>query len=1083
MIDNNSLPVPKLDGRDSNLITAQALELAHHYLPGWQAGPGDPARRMLDIFVRLMEILIQRLNKIPEKHFLSFLDMVNVEQKTGNPAEVPVTFLPAKSAPGGGHIPGGTRVATTQTDSTNAHVFETRSSFHATTAKLVKTIDVIPRTDKYKDLDPLPLPPEPQDIENQSGAVTALSPDAQDHEDIPHVLYIASQTLFGGNEKVILDLTLTLAGGDAGIFNSGNLKWRVYDKDKKKWSDNPLDANYSLESLPGTKKIRLSPFSGTAKSEVDGKEDFWIACFFYRQFSEESPIPGIKEIEGELLSIPPTGAGSPENSFAAKIDAAFANHTPVDPSAPIYPFGQRPQYGDTFYIASKQAFAPDVDTVTLVFTVYRYNDDEIIKRFQNMKNGTEEKITSGVQWQYMDNSGTWKTLSYFEHTLTVTRNSDSTFNKIAHAAVKFEEGVEVSNAHDEDGTLIPLEPGTSDTAKVILSGFNDIGLNVIDKEENYWIRAVVKRFTSYGKDAWVIPPTDPVNDPYIIIGPTFIPPIIENIDITYSRSPERIPVDAIHTENNFEFTLHKETRDSLTYGLPPFIPFESHPVGGNTRFFSQQPALYMGFDRDFGDVYISMFFHIDELRAETGYALEQGNPHIVWEYAADGYIWRPLDVTDNTADLTAAGTLAFTGPGDALKLTLFNHSLYWYRARLAEGAYYYPPIIKAIYLNTVMADNHTVLHEDIVIGSGNGQAGQQIKLVRTPVSGAQLWVREAEKPGEKDQLEDELITDDKDVGHDMGSPKTGVRVQWLRVSNFFSSGPRSRHYTLDAVNGIVTFGNGKNGMIPPAGKDNIIMTNYRTGGGEDANRDASPLAVKELKSSLPYIDKVFNIQYGVGGSNSWSMEDAKRFGPQSLKHRGRAVTTEDYEWMVLQNFSQVARAKCIPTRIPASGGSLVFTPGAATVIVVPKSSQSDPKKPQPSKGLLKNIRQLLAQNALGSIFQDIHVIGPGFEQIDINACVIPHTPGESSLVERRIIKNLEEFFHPLTGGEKKQGWPFGRNVYISEVYAVIERTDGVRFVEDAQFTGRPGQDFIEIGENSLGYSGSHSINMITRETD
>jgi hypothetical protein len=44
---------------------------------------------------------------------------------------------------------------------------------------------------------------------------------------------------------------------------------------------------------------------------------------------------------------------------------------------------------------------------------------------------------------------------------------------------------------------------------------------------------------------------------------------------------------------------------------------------------------------------------------------------------------------------------------------------------------------------------------------------------------------------------------------------------------------------------------------------------------------------------------------------------------------------------------------------------------------------------------------------------------------------------------------LAAFFHPLTGGPpefNQKGWPFGRDVYISEVYHVLEQAAGVDYV-------------------------------------
>jgi hypothetical protein len=46
----------------------------------------------------------------------------------------------------------------------------------------------------------------------------------------------------------------------------------------------------------------------------------------------------------------------------------------------------------------------------------------------------------------------------------------------------------------------------------------------------------------------------------------------------------------------------------------------------------------------------------------------------------------------------------------------------------------------------------------------------------------------------------------------------------------------------------------------------------------------------------------------------------------------------------------------------------------------------------------------------------------------------------------RIIRALKKFLHPLTGGPKGTGWPFGRNVNVSEIYELLDRLPEVDFV-------------------------------------
>jgi predicted phage baseplate assembly protein len=302
-----------------------------------------------------------------------------------------------------------------------------------------------------------------------------------------------------------------------------------------------------------------------------------------------------------------------------------------------------------------------------------------------------------------------------------------------------------------------------------------------------------------------------------------------------------------------------------------------------------------------------------------------------------------------------------------------------------------------------------------------------------------------------------------------------IWVRWLRVPNFRASGPRSRHYTLEAVTGEVTFGDGRNaGLTPPIGKDNIVVRELRAGGGEAANRIAVPLAIKELKTSLPFIDKVFNLSGAVGGAEAWTLDQIVELGPQAIKNRRRAVSTEDYVSITLQTFSQIARAKCLATRAPADGG-LVFKPGAVSVIVMPKGTE---RMPQPSKALLRRIEESLRRHALGAIASDIYALPPFYLPVAIAAKVHPAKPEDASLIERRIVQALDEFFHPLTGGEHGYGWPFGRSVYISEVFARIQRVPGVDHVVEATFVDQPALSRKDVGENVLVASGIHQIAIV-----
>ena len=59
---------------------------------------------------------------------------------------------------------------------------------------------------------------------------------------------------------------------------------------------------------------------------------------------------------------------------------------------------------------------------------------------------------------------------------------------------------------------------------------------------------------------------------------------------------------------------------------------------------------------------------------------------------------------------------------------------------------------------------------------------------------------------------------------------------------------------------------------------------------------------------------------------------------------------------------------------------------------------------------------------------------------------------------------IRAFLHPLTGGPQGTGWPFGRDVFASDVASVLESTPGVDVVPNLELLldGTPRGDRVEV---------------------
>lgn len=1063
---------PLLDARSAADILARAQDLAENvYLKGlWKGArdPADPAFQLLTIFGRLMEILFERLNRVPDKNFLAFLDMVGVEASPGHPSSLPLTFLVAAKAESGGYIPAGTQVATTQTETADAQVFETRDAFFATPARLLAAVNLLPAVDRYSVVPLLASPPKLLDL--TAGPATATLGDAAPGTvDLPHTLFLGSAALFGRKEAVDVTLFLTAAADDTTAFNGANLRWQRYSSDLKTW----VDVAVTYPPAPAKQVIvKLAAFSGNAKATVAGREDFWLACQFDAAFPAGVTMPSLVSVAGTLA---PAGALP---SATAPADRAFQSSLALDLSRPFSPFGERPRYGDAFYVQSDRAFAAEVEQVTVDAGVKVYTQAQLEKIFATIKSTTT--VTSVIVWQYAAAGGAWKQLCEFRYALTVNPGTPPTFS---HEVKR--DGVTTTS---EDGAFF----GDPSTSRAIFSFTRQADMSPVKVfgQEGLWIRALIRSDDPYGRDGFIASPS-----PLAVVDPTWIAPVVETLDLSFTyRSPlDPTPVPWVVTENNLGRVDHSPA-GIVGYPFQPFIPTGEQSAGGIVAAFSGGSGLYLGFDRPFGEVYVSLYLRLEETFPSVDTPAEGGRPLVAWEYLSTTGQWRPLDVEDATGQLTRSGTVSFGGPHDAAVARLFDavaggpgQELCWLRARLVSGLFQYPPAVRGIFLNTVMADNVRSFRGALTLGSGSGEKSQSVLLPKAPVLGGSLWVREPEVPSSVELTELEAqLEKDAELLMDPGAaaPPSAVElavgtereawVRWRRVPNFLGSGPRDRHYTLNPLDGEIRLGDGVQGLLAPVARDNLGFRDLQTGGGELANRVATPLAVKELKSSLPYVDKVFNVEPAVGGSNPWDLAEIFEFGPQSLKNKGRAVSAEDYEWMVVQRFSEVARARCLSTAAPGPSG-LIFKPGAVTVIVVPKSNE---RVPRPSTALLEAIREYLAANILGAIVAEAHVLGPSFTEVAVKASLRALDPRERSEVKRRATQALEAFFHPLSGGEDGRGWAFGRDVQISEIHAVLQRVTGVDYVDSVDLIGFPGATSLTIFENCLVASGTHDLEMI-----
>jgi Baseplate J-like protein len=490
------------------------------------------------------------------------------------------------------------------------------------------------------------------------------------------------------------------------------------------------------------------------------------------------------------------------------------------------------------------------------------------------------------------------------------------------------------------------------------------------------------------------------------------------------------------------------------------VPDQFYPAFGAAP--TNDNALYLGFasEHPFPTVEVNLFVRVfvnttavPEHRCDLVENPILPAAVVAWEYW-DGSDWSELSLLkDETRSLTQTGHVYFVSPKAGIPKRVIDpipRSLYWIRAHLVKAQYEMPPVLDAVLTNTVRVTALTTA-KDEVLGSSNGEPNQVFRLRQAPVFAKSPrsvtdrlkeketlppTLNEAEQARFDQQLQERefargfwLEVDEGDGSH-----------PWEEVADFFDSDASDRHYKLNRTTGDVTFGDGRQGQIPLAGLNNIVVRYYRYGGGAKGNVGIN--TITSLQNAPPEVESATNFWVAEGGADEESIQTTKARAPKELKARDRAVTLEDFAVLAEQTPGvRIKRAYALPLYNPQFPD--FPTPGAVTVVVIPESKAANPL---PTEATMQAVCAHLNQHRL--LTTEVFVAPPKYVQVKIEATVVAHPSANPAAVQTQIQTVLNAYLNPLTGGESGLGWGLGEEVIYSEVFRRVLTVDGVQRVDD-----------------------------------
>jgi predicted phage baseplate assembly protein len=150
-----ALPVPNLDDRRFQDLVDEAKRLVQQRCPEWtDHNVSDPGVTLIETFAWMTDQLIYRLNRVPERNYIKFLELIGVTLFPPTSARTDVTFWLTGPQPDVVKIPAATQVATVRTESEDAIEFATGEELAIIPATLIELGSMAKGKSTYRDMLP-----------------------------------------------------------------------------------------------------------------------------------------------------------------------------------------------------------------------------------------------------------------------------------------------------------------------------------------------------------------------------------------------------------------------------------------------------------------------------------------------------------------------------------------------------------------------------------------------------------------------------------------------------------------------------------------------------------------------------------------------------------------------------------------------------------------------------------------------------------------------------------------------------------------------------------------------------------------
>ena len=210
------------------------------------------------------------------------------------------------------------------------------------------------------------------------------------------------------------------------------------------------------------------------------------------------------------------------------------------------------------------------------------------------------------------------------------------------------------------------------------------------------------------------------------------------------------------------------------------------------------------------------------------------------------------------------------------------------------------------------------------------------------------------------------------------------------------------------------------------------------------NNGLEATTISKLINRIPKIKSVAQPFPSFNGKPQETDEAYYRRISERLRHKNRAINLWDYEHIILQNFPEIHKVKCLNH----SSENSFLAPGNVLIIVIPdivNKQVFDIYQPRVSQNTLTQVHHLIS--GLNSIHVKPTVINPDYEEVRVELTVKFHAGFDENYYTKTLKNDLTKLLSPWAFDSASQ-INFGQSLHKSILINYLENLGYVDYVEN-----------------------------------